>query len=197
MTFTLTISNHRPYTFPDGRIDQPSKTARREGCVKYADYAIGRFMEKASQKPWFDNTIFVFAADHTAGAAGSEELSLQDHHIPLMIYVPKLFKPQRIEMAVSQIDITPTLLGLMNFEYSSPFYGRDVLQKSYRPRFFISNYQKLGYVKNGVTVILKPMKEVAVTPRHSPFADKYTNEAIAYYQHASDWQNNLKEESGK
>ena len=68
----LTTSNHRPYTYPEGRIDIPSGSGR-PGAVKYADYAVGKLIEDARKKPWFNDTLFVFAADHTAGAAGKIE----------------------------------------------------------------------------------------------------------------------------
>lgn len=189
----LTISNHRPYTYPDGRIDLPSGKARREGAVKYADYAIGKFLEDAKTKPWFDNTVFVFVADHTAGAAGNEEITIADHHIPAIIYAPKIFKPQRINLPVSQIDIMPTLLGLLNFNYESRFYGQNVLEKTYQPRFFVSNYQKLGFVKNSIELILKPVKQYSYTPTSVTNPQPIIDEAVAYYQQASDWWDKMKE----
>lgn len=194
-TFLLTISNHRPYTYPEGRIDLPSKISRREGGIKYADYAIGKFIEDAKKKPWFDNTVFVFVADHTAGAAGNEEINLEGHHIPLIIYAPKLVNAQRIDTPISQIDALPTLLGLLNFDYESRFYGQNALNKDYESRFFVSNYQKIGYVKNGVDLILKPVKQFSVEPRESDakIIDENLDESVAYYQQASDWLDNLKE----
>ena len=64
----MTTSNHRPFTYPDGKIDIPSHTGRNGG-VKYSDYAIGRLMAEAKKKPWFHDTIFVIVADHCAGSA--------------------------------------------------------------------------------------------------------------------------------
>lgn len=194
LTFTLTISNHRPYTFPEGRIDMPSRKGGRIAGVKYADYAIGKFMENAKQKPWFDNTIFVFIADHTAGASGKEEINLEGHHIPFIIYAPKFVKAQRIDTPVSQIDALPTLLGILNFNYESRFFGQDILLPHYKSRLFVSNYQKIGYVKNGVKIILKPVKEYSVSPEKTDKNQTEQNlkEAIAYYQQASDWENQLK-----
>lgn len=189
----LTISNHRPYTYPDGRIDLPSGKARREGAVKYADYAIGRFLEEAKDKPWYDNTVFVFIADHTAGAAGNEEITIADHHIPAIIYAPKIFPALRFERPISQIDIMPTLLGLLNFTYESRFYGQNVLNPEYQPRFFVSNYQKLGFIKNNIELILKPVKQYSYFPEDSIAPEGTLDEAVAYYQQASDWLNNLKE----
>lgn len=90
----MTTSNHRPYTYPDGRIDIPSGDGR-EGAVKYTDHAIAQFLRDAKGKPWFDNTLFVFVADHTAGSAGMEDLPVSNYQIPLWIYAPKLIAPAK------------------------------------------------------------------------------------------------------
>ena len=191
LTLLLTISNHRPYTYPSGKV---SLTGGREGGVQYADYAIGEFLRRAESKPWFDNTIFVFVADHTAGAAGDEEIDLEGHHIPWIIYAPKLVKARRIDMPVSQLDVLPTLLGLLNFDYESRFYGQDALSPDYESRFFVSNFQKIGYVKNGADVILKPVRDYAVLPAgtQSTHVQTLLDEAVAFYQSASHWKHFLK-----
>ena len=194
LTVLLTISNHRPYTYPEGRIDIPSEKGGRLGGVKYADYAVGQFVKEAKSKPWFDNTLFVFVADHTAGAAGKEEISLEGHHIPFIIYAPKLVKARRIDMPVSQIDVLPTLLGLLNFDYDSRFYGQDALSANNEPRFFVSNYQKVGYVKNGVNVILKPVRRFSYEPGDADpkTVDENLKEGIAFYQQADRWEENMR-----
>ena len=74
--FLMTTSNHRPFTFPAGRIDLASKTSGRDGGVKYTDYAIGKFIAESAKKPWFKNTIFAIVADHCASAAGAAISSL-------------------------------------------------------------------------------------------------------------------------
>lgn len=194
LTFALTISNHRPYTFPDGRIDMPSKKSGREGGVKYADYAIGKFLKEAKLKPWFKNTIFIFTADHTAGAAGAAEIELEDHHIPLFIYAPNFVNARRIDTPISQIDILPTLLGLLDFSYESRFYGQDALSPQYESRFFVSNYQKVGYVKDNTAIILKPIKNFSILPQEVPEEQiqDLLQEAIAFYQTADDWNINMR-----
>ena len=196
LSMILTISNHRPYTYPEGKIPLESGKWGRIGGVMYADYAIGQLVEEAKTKPWFDNTIFVFVADHTAGASGKEQINLEGHHIPLMFYAPKLIKPQRIETPVSQIDALPTLLGLLNFDYESRFYGQDALGEDYESRFFVSNYQKIGYVKNGTDVILKPVRQMAVegVAVSDAALQKQLSEAIAFYQQADEWEQNLKQD---
>ena len=136
-------------------------------------------------------------ADHTAGAAGDEEINLEDHHIPWIIYAPKLVKAQRIDTPVSQLDVLPTILGLLNFDYESPFYGQDALTPNYESRFFVSNFQKIGYVKDGIDVILKPIREHSFHPQHvsAQKQEDLLNEAVAFYQTASNWKQNLKDKN--
>ena len=75
----LTTTNHRPFTFPEGRIDAPQ--GKRESVVKYTDWAIDNFINKAREKAWFDNTVFVVIADHNALAAGKVDLPISNYKI--------------------------------------------------------------------------------------------------------------------
>jgi len=164
LNLLLTTSNHRPFTYPDGKIDIPSKT-NRDGAVKYADYAIGKFIEIAKTKAWFDNTIFVFIADHCAGSAGNIEVPVWRYQIPALIYAPKIVKPRIYSENASQIDIAPTILGLMNLKYRSKFFGIDLLNNNnklnekIRHRSFISTYTDLGYLWKDQLYLLKPKKQ--------------------------------------
>lgn len=190
----MTVSNHRPYTYPDGRIDIPSSSQSRDGAVKYTDFAIGDFIKRASHKPWFSNTIFVIVADHCASSAGSEALPVTGYHIPLIIYSPHNIQPRKIDVLTAQIDIVPTILGLLNFDYTSKFFGQDVLNMpAENERAFISTYQGLGYIKNGELVIQSPLKKIKsykpdfVTGKAAdiPGTDSIQQQAIAYYQVAA------------
>ena len=191
--FVMTTSNHRPYTYPEGRIDIPSHSGR-EGAVKYTDYAIGQFIAKAKGKPWFDNTIFVIVADHCASSAGKTELPIKKYEIPLIIYNPKLLAPRCIDTLCSQIDYPPTLLGLLNWTYKSRFYGKDILHmKPEEERALIANYQSLGLMEKGELAILRPIRKSAIyhydrrTGLSWPDAINETiiMEAVSYYQSAS------------
>jgi phosphoglycerol transferase MdoB-like AlkP superfamily enzyme len=189
----MTVSNHRPYTYPEGRIDIPSHTGR-EGAVKYTDYAIGKFIREAKLKPWFNNTLFVIVSDHCASSAGKVELPVDKYHIPMIFYSPGHIAPGKFEKLTAQIDIGPTILGYLNFNYQSKFFGQDVFKmKDKEQRAFISTYQSLGYIKNNTLVILDPNKKVSTylpdfkTGNAKPTASLpwLTNEAIANYQLAS------------
>ncbi|MBL7229024.1 MAG: sulfatase-like hydrolase/transferase [Pseudomonas sp.] len=189
----MTTSNHRPYTYPDGRIDIKSGNGR-DGAVKYTDYAIGQFLQAARQKPWFDNTIFVFVADHTAGSAGKEDLPIANYQIPLFIYAPKWVEARESAQLASQIDLAPTLLGLLNLSYESTFFGRNLLQDNpLPPRVVIGNYQHLGLFDGTNLAILSPRQGLR---RHDQALgesqesrgdsnDPLIQRAITYYQAAS------------
>ncbi|MGB5988325.1 MAG: sulfatase-like hydrolase/transferase [Marinifilaceae bacterium] len=156
--FIMTTSNHRPFTYPDGKIDIPSHSGRA-GAVKYTDYAIRQLFEKASKHAWFDNTIFVVVADHCAGSAGETALPVHNYHIPLFVYAPKLIEPKEINSVCSQIDFAPTVLGLMNMSYRSKFFGKNVLK--YDPnRALLGTYQKIGLLKGDQLTVQYPVKRV-------------------------------------
>lgn len=189
----MTTSNHRPYTYPQDRIDIKSGNGR-DGAVKYTDYAIGQFLEQARQKPWFDNTIFVFVADHTAGSAGKEDLPISNYQIPLFIYAPKLIDARETAQLASQIDLAPTLLGLLNMDYQSTFFGRNLLQDNpLPPRVVVGNYQHLGLFDGKDLAILSPRQGLrrhddALTESRESKAqasDPLITRAITYYQTAS------------
>jgi len=158
--FVMTTSNHRPYTYPEGKIDIASGSGRN-GAVKYSDYAIGKLIEKSRKKPWFKDTIFVIVADHCAGSARKIALPIKNYEIPLIIYAPALVKAEKIDRMMSQIDIAPTVLGMLNISYDSKFFGRDIFNEKYGPeRAFIGTYQKLGYIEGDKLLTLDPGKKV-------------------------------------
>lgn len=202
----MTVSNHRPFTYPNNKIDIPGDIKSREGGVKYTDYALRKFFEMASKQPWYKNTVFVILADHCASSAGKTELPVDKYRIPAMIYSPGFIEPQKYTKVMSQIDVMPTLFGLLNFNYQSKFYGQDVLKPDYKPRALIATYQDLGLIKDNVLTIISPKQTVKqfqlnlkpdqkVAPDFQIYYDQVpltkertdlVNETISYYQTASD-----------
>jgi phosphoglycerol transferase MdoB-like AlkP superfamily enzyme len=195
----LTTSNHSPYTYPDGRIDIEAGT--RKGAVKYADWAVGDFVARAKEKPWFNDTIFVFLGDHGAASAGKKELNPSTHKVVSVIYSPSEIAPQRIDKTISQIDVMPTVLGLLNFSYEASFMGRDALAAPDDGRYFISNYQYVGYGEKDRLLILKPVRESVYyngdneeneNNKEDAPDETMLNRAVAYYQYAAKWQEILR-----
>jgi len=192
--FVMTTSNHKPYTYPEGAIDIPSGSGRN-GAVKYTDYAIGEFLKKAGEKPWFNNTVFVIMSDHCASSAGRWELDIKNYHIPALIYNLPNFKPKKIEKLCSQIDIFPTLFSLFNWEYESNLFGMDIMKmKSHEERAFVGNYRKLGLLKENMVMVLDEQSN-AIYYKWNPLNnsltkntidDLFLKKAISFYQVADD-----------
>jgi phosphoglycerol transferase MdoB-like AlkP superfamily enzyme len=190
----MTTSNHRPFTYPEGRIDIPSGSGR-DGAVKYTDWAIGRFVEEASRRPWFGRTLFVFVADHTSHGRGRTDLPPENYHIPLIVYASGIVPPRRIDWIASQIDVAPTVLALLNLSYTSRFFGQDILTEGRRhQRAFMANYLTVGYMEDGVVVELSPRRRVRVMdaasgrplPLDDPHAGHFVDEAVGYYEVATE-----------
>lgn len=189
----MTTSNHRPYTYPQGRIDIPSPGGRA-GAVKYTDYAIGKFIEDAKTQPWFKDTLFVIVADHCASVAGKTRLPVKNYQIPLIMYSPGNLKPGKYSTMISQIDIVPSLIEVLAQKNGELFFGRSIFGHDLEVgRAFISNYQELGYLKNNKLTVLSPKRRVQafdIDPQSfeataSTIDDQLLAEAIAYYQTAS------------
>ena len=159
-THIMTISNHRPYTYPEGKITYEGNPMSRRAAVKYTDFALGQFIAEASSRPWFKETVFVILADHCASSAGKTNIPVDRYHIPAMIYSPGFIEPMAVEMLCSQIDLMPTLFSLLGFSYQSRFYGRDILADDFRERAFMATYQNLGYYADGILTVLSPVRRI-------------------------------------
>ncbi|MDV7696810.1 sulfatase-like hydrolase/transferase [Chryseobacterium soli] len=202
----MTVSNHRPFTYPDGRIDIPGTAKSREGGVKYTDYSLRLFFEMAKKQDWYKNTVFVIIADHCASSAGKTELPMEKYRIPAMVFSEGYIQPQKFDKLMSQIDLMPTLFGLLNFSYQSKFLGQDVFKKEFQPKAYIATYQDLGFVKDGYMTIISPVKKVkqySLTAEQSDLAPEFKykydekllkknneqliNETISAYQSTSYW----------
>jgi phosphoglycerol transferase MdoB-like AlkP superfamily enzyme len=189
----MTTSNHRPFTFPDGRVKQRNGT--REGAIAYTDWSIADFINRARSKPYFDDTVFVITADHCASSAGRSSVPIDRYHIPLWIYAPKHFAPKRVEQQMSQMDVPATLLGMLDFSYRTRFFGHDVFQAMpEQERAFPATYEKLGYLHGELLTILDPQRKTEqvfpdfstgdATPV-SQINQNDLNDATAAYQVAS------------
>lgn len=190
----FTISNHRPYTFPEGKITYDGEMKSRSAAVKYTDFAIGQFLAEASRKPWFGNTVFVIVADHCASSAGKTSIPVDKYHIPAIVYSPGFIRPQRVEKLCSQIDLMPTVFSLLHFSYDSKFYGQNILDSEYDQRAFMATYQDLGYFSDNVLTVLSPVRRVqqfdvteAEPWSHTETARETSDEALvkeaqAFYQ---------------
>ena len=176
----MTVSNHRPFTYPEGRIDIPGTAKSRQGGVKYTDYALKLFFELAKKESWFKDTVFVIVADHCASSAGRTELPLDRYRIPCLIYADFL-EAEQIDKLASQIDVMPTVMELLNFSYESKFLGQDIFSRFYKPRAYIATYRELGYLTPDTLSIIKPLRE-QIQYKIVPEAEQPKVELPIFYQ---------------
>lgn len=191
----MNTSNHKPFTFRTGLEAQGIRPegGGRESGVRYADYAQGYFLREAARHPWFDNTIFIIVADHGARVYGRQEIPLKTYEIPLLIFSPKHIAARRVDGLMTQIDIAPTLLGLLGLPYTAPWFGQDVLRvpEAGRVAFFSHNHD-VAILRDDELAILGLQKTV-LDKRYDRQQDAYyplppdprlNDLAIAYYQTA-------------
>jgi len=127
----MTLSYHDPYLIPDDRFKiygDSLAESQHLNCFYFTDWALGQFMEKMQSKPVFDSTIFVFTADHVAHQSGKYPLSPRKFHIPLLIYSPALLgdSGRVVSTTGSQVDIIPTITGLLGLKITVKGWGRDL-----------------------------------------------------------------------
>jgi phosphoglycerol transferase MdoB-like AlkP superfamily enzyme len=130
----LTLSNHAPFNLPRAPGLEPIQVGgeqqTRLNGVHYADWALGRFMDAAAGKAWFSRTLFVFVGDHGfALPPGITPVALLHMHVPLLFYAPGIF-PKEVQgvrhRVASQLDIEPTILGLLGGGMIHQSFGRDL-----------------------------------------------------------------------
>ena len=154
MTAVFTASSHHPYEIPEKYKDvYPEEGIIMHKCIRYTDMAIGKFFETASKQPWFNNTIFVMTSDHT---------NMSDHDYyqtdlggfcsPIIIYEPGNpdCQPEMQDKIAQQIDILPTVMGMLH--YPKPYFGFgiDVLNTSAEDTWAVNYLNGIyQYVKHG------------------------------------------------
>jgi phosphoglycerol transferase MdoB-like AlkP superfamily enzyme len=123
----LTVSNHKPYTYPAGHIPQDPNEHRRVFAVRYSDWALGRFMRAARTHAFFEHTLFVLMGDHGARVYGAAEIPLPSYEVPILFYKPgAVAAGRRVSSIASALDVPPTILGLLGIVGESKFFGRDL-----------------------------------------------------------------------
>jgi phosphoglycerol transferase MdoB-like AlkP superfamily enzyme len=136
----MTASDHEPYVLPDDVGFEPRNHELPKQMTEFADWSLRRFMQYASEQPWYERTVFAFTADH-GGIIGRSvyDISLTYHHIPFMIYIPGR-PPEEITTLGVQADVTPTLASLLGISCINNTFGIDLLHDARRYAVFSSDY---------------------------------------------------------
>ena len=161
LSLIFTSSNHSPFEFPDGQIElyeQPKGTVNN--AVKYADHALGRFIAQAKTADYWRDTVFLVIADHNSRVYGDSDFPVERFRIPALILGGPVSSAQRVSTLGSQLDILPTLMGLMGIETQTPWIGRDLLDPTLSSRLpgraIMQFDQSQAYREEDAMVVLFP-----------------------------------------
>lgn len=146
-TTILTASNHDPYILPE--YYKPTTLDKELNAVSYADWSINKFLTEAKKSKWYDNTIFVFVADHGRLVGKNPyDLPLSYNHIPIIIFAPKILEaPKEYDNFIGQVDLFPTIMGILNASFINNTIGVDALKQT-RESIYFSADDKLGCINN-------------------------------------------------
>lgn len=158
-SLVFTSSNHSPYEFPDGRIALATPEKNTDlNAVKYADFALGQFIEKAMESEYWQDTLFLVIADHDLNVYGDTLVPIERFQIPGLILGADL-QPRKITTVASQIDMAPTLLSLMGISAETPLIGRDLSlpnEQNAKGRALMQFADYFGLMKGENVTILRP-----------------------------------------
>ncbi|MEO8274696.1 MAG: LTA synthase family protein [Thermoanaerobaculia bacterium] len=197
-TSILTVSNHRPYTYPEGTIAPLPGLKRRQNVVRYADWAIGRFFAAARTRPFYDHTMFVVMGDHGARVYGAATIPLASYQIPILMIAPGgLLAGQRLDTLASSLDVPPTIAALLGLSYRSRFFGHDLLRtKPEDGRALLVHNGDIALLQGGRIAILGLRQTTSVfdvdrasgefrpVKTADAASEKLVEDAIAYFQSA-------------
>ena len=161
----MTTSDHGPFYIPE--YFQPKSSNIKQQIVEYADWSLQQFMTSCSKKEWFKNTLFVFIADHGAPMLAKYDIALNYHHSPLIFYAPNTLTPSTFKNIGGQIDIYPTIMGVLNLPYINNTLGVDLLTEK-RPYIIINDDDKFGVLDTTQLLIIKKDEQ----PKLYNYSDK-------------------------
>jgi len=170
-TLIFTSSNHTPFEYPDGKIEhyeEPKQTVNN--AVRYADYAVNKFLNKLQENDFFKSSVIMVVADHDARVQGAQLVPISHFHIPGMIISDDI-KPFKDSRLVSQIDLAPTLISLLGIERPNPMIGYDLTQMplNMSGRVLMQYGKNQAYMTDDMVTILRPEGQ------HVSFSNKNDN----------------------
>lgn len=151
----LTVSNHRPFLFPEGRVAN-ARQKKRAGAALYADFALGRFFDALKAEGFQEDTIVAVIGDHGPRSYTRERMPADAHRVPFLIWGPRdLIQPGQRETVIgSTMDVAPTLLGLIGGVYEAGFFGRDLARVRDGGMAPMQDKQDIGLRLPGGTIVL-------------------------------------------
>ncbi len=159
LTVAFTVSNHTPWELPPGRV-QVKGAPGADDAIRYADLALGDYLDKARAAPYWKDTVFLVIADHDARASGQDLVPIRNFHIPAFILGADV-QPRQDDRLVSQIDMAPTLLSLIGVDTIHPMTGADLTVRS-PDRALMQYGDTFGYLSGKRLLVLEPERPARV-----------------------------------
>ncbi|WP_127347150.1 LTA synthase family protein [Pseudidiomarina mangrovi] len=153
-------SNHEPFELPEGKIVAPDGPLQSvDNAVRYADLALGQFIQQARSSAYWQDTLFLIVADHDNRVYGDQLVPIDKFHIPAVIVGADL-EAKRLAAITSQIDLAPTLLSLAGVAAAIPTIGQDLSAPNAQPanRALLQFNQTFALLEGDVATILQPEK---------------------------------------
>lgn len=190
----FTLSNHAPFDIDENFkefTEEDYPDYERYNAFKFADYSIGRFVNAVKDKKWAKNTIFVFVADHGENRRKPIEIDWKKFSNPLVIWTPGgQLKHEVIEKAGSQLDLLPTIMGILGGEYIHSSWGKDLLDKDNKDSTayviennFVGIIDKENIYIDGITVpeVLRRKSDDSII-EDKELVEKYKKAARTYLE---------------
>jgi phosphoglycerol transferase MdoB-like AlkP superfamily enzyme len=169
-TFALlqTVSNHPPFDLPPPApfpaLHGPEQLVPWLNGMRYSDWALGKFFEHAERETWFSHTLFVIVGDHGFSyEAPKAMMNLSSYHVPLLIYYPgDTEKGGQVNHTVSsQVDVLPTVMGLMGIHNAYQAWGRDLFRLDPSDQGWAvikpsGGHETVGFIRGDILFVTAP-----------------------------------------
>lgn len=167
----LSITTHPPFTLPAFTKFKPRSTDPIDITYEYADWAIKNFMDSCATKDWYRNTVFVLVGDHGVNLPSNYDVPLSYNHVPFIVHAPGIFKkPEVRNQLANQIDIFPTIMGLLRLDYTQNTFGYDLFRER-RPFAYFSQDHKLGITDGRFLYVARKSGTETLYDCHANVAD--------------------------
>ena len=153
----FSTTNHTPFDFPDGKIELVEGVAKKsvENAIKYADYAIGKFISLAKESGYYDDTVFLIIADHNVRVYGDDVIPVDMFRIPGLILGGGI-QPVAIDALSTQPDALATALDLTGGDYAYPILGKSVFSDNKSEIALLQYHEIYGLRNRDEIAVIQP-----------------------------------------
>ncbi len=156
----FSTSNHAPFDFPDEKIELVDGVAKKsvKNAIKYADYAIGSFIDQARKEAYYKDTVFVIVSDHNVRVYGDDMVPVDMFHVPGLILGGGI-EPLVYDKITTQPDILATALDLLGLDLEYPIMGNSIFNDEKKNISLMQFHDSFALRKDDKVAIIRPNKK--------------------------------------